>query len=232
MSQSQIQNRLLQKLTPSDLDAVMSCATRVDLAFKQEIMVRGDVISYVYFPEDCVCSLIAQTDHARPIEVGMVGPEGMSDMVSRIGDRTALTSIVQVAGAAWRIRTEDFIRLIHSAPSFDEVTRRFKDALAIQFAYTAFANGNFKVEERLSRWLLMSHDRSRQDTVPMIHQFMAMMLAIRRSGVTTATHILEGAGAIKGLRGAIEIRDRDKLLEIAGESYGTPEAEYERLMVH
>jgi CRP-like cAMP-binding protein len=232
MSQSEIQNKLLRKLTPSDREAVMSRMSRVELPIKQELMTCGDVISYVYFPEEGVISLLAKTPHERPVEVGMFGYEGMSNMVVRFGDRTALTALVQVAGTAWRINAEDFARLLHDKPSLNDVTLRFKEATAIQFAYTAFANGTFNIEERLARWLLMSQDRAQRDTIPMVHDFIAMMLAVRRSGVTTATHVLEGFGAIKGQRGAITIRDRAKLEEIAGESYGIPEAEYERLMAY
>jgi len=232
MSQSHIQNKLLQKLTPSDRDYVMSCMTRVDLPLKQDLMSCGDVVSYVYFPEDGVVSLLAKTPNQRAVEVGMFGFEGMSNMVLRLGDRTCLTAIVQVAGTAWRIKAEDFVLLLREAPSLNELTLRYKEASAIQFAYTAFANGSFTIEQRLARWLLMSQDRSQRETIPMVHEFIANMLAVRRSGVTTATHVLEGAGAIKALRGAITIRDRAKLVEMAGESYGVPEAEYERLMAY
>jgi CRP-like cAMP-binding protein len=151
-------------------------------------------------------------------------------MVVRSGDRTSLSAVVQVAGSAWRISANDFSRLLHTLPSLNEMTLRYKEASAIQFAYTALAHGSFTIEERLARWLLMSHDRSKRDTIPMVHEFLAAMLAVRRSGVTTATHVLEGVGAIKAVRGAMTIRSREKLLEFAGESYGEPEAEYERLM--
>jgi CRP-like cAMP-binding protein len=232
VSQSQTQNKLLKKLTHDDFDAVWPYLERVDLALKNEIVSRGEVIPYVYFAEDCVCSVIARTDHVDPIEVGMFGFEGMSDMVVRDGDRSALASVVQVAGSAWRIRATDFARLLHSVPSLNEVALRYKDAVAIQFAYTALAHGSFTIEERLARWLLMSHDRAQRDTIAMVHEFLAMMLAVRRSGITTATHVLEGVGAIKAQRGKITIRDRAKLLDIAGESYGSPEAEYDRLMAY
>jgi len=232
MSQSQIQNKLLLKLTPSDRDYVMASMTRVELPLKQALMTCGDVISYVYFPENGVVSLLAKTPNERAVEVGMFGFEGMSNMVLRLGDRTCLTALVQVAGTAWRIKAEDFTVLLREAPSLNELTLRYKEAIAIQFAYTAFANGTFKIEERLARWLLMSQDRAQRETIPMIHEFIATMLAVRRSGITTATHLLEGTGAIKAVRGAITIRDRAKLVELAGESYGVPEAEYERLMAY
>jgi len=232
MSQSRIQNKLLQKLTSSDRDYVMACMTQVDLPLKQDLMSCGDVISYVYFPEDGVVSLLAKTPNQRAVEVGMFGFEGMSNMVLRLGDRTCLTALVQVAGTAWRMKAEDFVLLLREAPSLNEMTLRYKEATAIQFAYTAFSNGNFTIEQRLARWLLMSQDRAQRETIPMVHEFIANMLAVRRSGITTATHVLEGTGAIKGMRGAITIRDRAKLVEMAGESYGVPEAEYERLMAY
>jgi CRP-like cAMP-binding protein len=232
MSQSQIQNKLLLKLTTEDFNSVWPLIERVDLPLKQEIITRGEIISYVYFPENCVASMLAKTESVSAIEVGMCGFEGMTDMVVRAGDRSALASVVQVAGAAWRIKAEDCARLLHSVPSLNEVTLRYKEVVAIQFAYTALAHGSFTIEERLARWLLMSHDRSKRETIPMVHEFLAAMLAVRRSGITTSIHVLEGIGAIKAVRGAITIRDRSKLLDIAGESYGTPEAEYDRLMAY
>lgn len=232
MSQSRIQNKLLQKLTGADFNEVAPFMEPLELTLKQEILTRGEVISHVYFPEDCVGSILAKTESVCAIEVGMFGFEGMSDMVVRLGDIAALTSVVQVAGTAWRVKAEDFARLLHSLPSLNEATLRYKEVTAIQFAYTALAHGSFTIEERLARWLLMSHDRSRRETIPMIHGFLAAMLAVRRSGITTATHVLEGVGAIKTVRGAITIRDRQKLLGIAGESYGVPEAEYDRLMAY
>jgi CRP-like cAMP-binding protein len=230
MSPSEIKNKLVRKLTDDDFKAVWPRMERIDLALKQEVLHRGDVIDFVYFPEDCVCSLVAKTENVNGIEVGMFGFEGMSNMVVRSGDRTALSSIVQVAGSAWRISAANFAELLHRQPSLNELALRYKEAVSIQFAYTALAHGSFTIEERLARWLLMSQDRSERGTIPMVHEFLAMMLAVRRSGITTATHVLEGLGAIKASRGSITIRDRDKLLEIAGESYGVPEAEYERLM--
>ena len=230
MSQSQLRNKLLRKLTSDDFQVVWPRMEKVDLALKQEPLHRGDVIDFVYFPEDCVCSLVAKTESVNGIEVGMFGFEGMSNMVVRHGDQTALSTIVQVAGSAWRINAEDFASLLRTQPSLNELTLRYKEAISIQFAYTALANGSFTIEERLARWLLMSQDRSQLETIPMVHEFLAMMLAVRRSGITTATHVLEGVGAIKANRGSITIRSRDKLLEFAGESYGVPEAEYDRLM--
>jgi CRP-like cAMP-binding protein len=230
VSQSEIKNKLIRILPAEEYEVFRPFMHKVELGLKDRILTKGDTIKCVYFPEDCICSLMAETESVNAIEVGMFGFEGMSNMVIRTGDQTALTAVVQLAGTAWRMDAEDFVRMLHELPGLNELLLRYKEAVSIQFAYTALAHGSFTIEERLARWLLMSHDRSQRDTLPIVHEFLAAMLAVRRSGVTTATHVLEGLGAIKASRGSITIRDRAKLLDIAGESYGVPEAEYDRLM--
>jgi CRP-like cAMP-binding protein len=95
---------------------------------------------------------------------------------------------------------------------------------------TVLANAHYPVDERLARWLLMCHDRWDGDVLPLTHEFMAVMLAVRRPSVTTALHVLEGNRFIRAERGCVTIRDRSALEEFAGDSYGPPEREYERLI--
>jgi hypothetical protein len=103
-------------------------------------------------------------------------------------------------------------------------------AFAIQVAFTALANGRAKLEERLARWLLMVHDRVVGDRIVLTHEYMAVMLGVRRPGVTVALHILEGKGAIRSHRGEVVIKDREGLAAEAGGGYGQPETEYARLL--
>ena len=107
---------------------------------------------------------------------------------------------------------------------------RFVQALNVQAASTAAANAHFDLPERLARWLLMCHDRVSSDQLELTHEFMAMMLAVRRSSVTVTLHTLEGTRAIRGTRGSVTVLDRARLEEIAGSSYGEPEDEYRRLL--
>jgi CRP-like cAMP-binding protein len=100
----------------------------------------------------------------------------------------------------------------------------------IQVAATALADGRYRVEQRTARWLLMAHDRLQIDDLPLTHDFLALMLGVRRSSVTTALHMVEGSGAIKATRSLITVRNRDTLEKIAGASYGLPEAEYKRVL--
>ncbi|MDB5509793.1 MAG: putative transcriptional regulator, Crp/Fnr family [Hyphomicrobiales bacterium] len=223
-------NRFLLTLSEHDRDILIGRMSEVDLACRQVLSEPGKCIEFVYFPETCVCSILAVTANILPIEVGMIGFEGASDFVSTYGDTAAFRLLVQVAGRALRIGAQDFALLFASLPGLRALTFRYREAMAIQFAYTALAHGSLTIEARLARWLLMTNDRSRQVAMPLVHEFMASMLAVRRSGVTTAIHILEGAGAIRASRGSIVIRDREKLMQLTGGSYGVPEREYERLM--
>jgi hypothetical protein len=99
----------------------------------------------------------------------------------------------------------------------------------VQVAYTALSHGSYTIEERLARWLLMCHDRVDGDDLPLVHEFLSMMLGVRRPGVTIAVQTLEATGIIKAKRGHIIVQDRARLEEVAGGSYGVPEAEYRRL---
>ena len=97
-------------------------------------------------------------------------------------------------------------------------------------AHTALANGRYTIQERLARWLLMRHDRLDGDDLPLTHEFLSLMLGVRRSGVTEALHVLEGVAIVKTNRGRVAVLRRDKLEEIAGACYGLPEREYRRLI--
>lgn len=227
---SHFRNRLLLKLAGSDLDILAPDLEAIDLRNKTILISPHARIEHVYFPETCVLSVLAQAESVSPIEVGMIGFEGMSDQPLRYGDTSPMRCVVQVPGMAHRLPARLFAKHLQDLPSLVDVTLRYKETLTIQFAFTALSHGSFTIEQRLARWLLMSHDRGQRETIPLVHEFMAAMLAVRRAGVTRAVHDLEGAGAIRASRGTITIRDRDKLISIAAGSYGVPEGEYERVM--
>jgi CRP-like cAMP-binding protein len=102
-------------------------------------------------------------------------------------------------------------------------------AFSVQTTCTALANGRSKIEERLARWILMARDRIDIDELALTHEFLSLMLGVRRSGVTVALHLLVRAGLIQAHRGIITILDRQGLEDISNGSYGVPEAEYQRL---
>jgi hypothetical protein len=108
--------------------------------------------------------------------------------------------------------------------------RNFCYLVGVQAAYTALSNAVHQVDERLARWLLMCHDRTATDEISLTHEFLSLMLAVRRPSVTTAIHMLEGNRFISAERGFITIRDREGLEEFAADAYGGPEREYETIL--
>ena len=133
-------------------------------------------------------------------------------------------------GPAWRIETAHLLELREAMPALRAVLARAAEAFSIQVAFTALANGRFPLIARLARWILMCHDRVEGDQIDLTHAFLSLMLGVRRAGVTTDMHVLEGARAIVNRRGRIVVRDRATLERFAGACYGTPEAEFERLL--
>jgi len=226
----QFNNRVLQMLTAADMQQFAPALEKVEGKQRQILMEPGDEIEHVYFPIDCACSMIAVTDPDNAIEIGMFGPEGMSDMVVRRGDRTFLRTQAFLAGECLRVSSAVFVDGLARLPSLNEVTLRFKETLSTQYAFTSAANGGFPIEQRLARWILMAIDRSPKGNIEIVHDLLASMLSVRRSGVTTALHVLEGTGAIKATRGLVTVRDRAKLEELAGPSYGPAERAYELIM--
>jgi hypothetical protein len=166
----------------------------------------------------------------RSIEVGLIGREGMSGLAVVMGtDRSPNETFMQVAGGGQRISAAKLRPRMEQSGTLRRAFLCYAHAFAIQTAYTAMANGRSKLEERLARWLLMAHDRLDGDELPLTHEFIAMMLGVRRPGVTVALSLLENDGLIHANRGAISIIDRKGLEESSNGAYGASEAEYRRL---
>lgn len=223
-------NRLLAALAPDDFAVLAPSLERVPLQFQSVLIEPHQPIPHVIFPESGIVSTIANTEEGR-IEIGVIGREGLVGIPVVLGtNQTPHTYVVQVGGEALRITPTDLRAALRDRPSLFRPLGLYAQALFIQISQTAYVNVTFDIEARLARWLLMMMDRVEGEEMPLTHEFLSAMLGVRRPGVTVATHVLEGTGAIRARRGRIEIRDRDKLLELAGDSYRTAEAEYHRLM--
>lgn len=224
-------NRLLQALGPDDFALLRPHLTPISLPIRHVLEAPNRPIDEVMFLESGMGSIVAVVNADRQLEVGIFGREGMSGIAVILGDdRSPQESFVQIAGEGLRMRSDDLRRAMRTSPSLQRVLLRYVQSMMAQTASTAFANGHGKVEERLARWLLMSHDRMDGDELPLIHEFLALMLGVRRAGVTEALHVLEGRGAIRTGRGRIAVADRMRLEESAAGLYGVPEAEYRRLI--
>ncbi len=231
LPQSSVRNLLLSRLAADDFLLLQPHLEPVVLDRGDVLVQPNEPIAYVTFPEAGVTSVVANTDGGRRIEIGLTGRDGLAGTPVLLGvDRTPHETFMQVAGSGLRIRTEDLRRVLEQRPSVHSLLLRYVQVFTIQTAQTALSNGSHKIEERLARWLLMCHDRLDGNDLPLTHEFIAIMLAVRRAGVTEALNILSDQGIIRSERGNIVVLKRKKLEKAAGDSYGLPEAEYRRLI--
>nr|WP_246412965.1 Crp/Fnr family transcriptional regulator [Methylobacterium brachythecii] len=188
-------------------------------------------ITHAYFIEEGLCSVVSRQIGGGRVEIGLFGRDGVSGTALLLGaDRIPHEIFMQVAGRGHRVSAAVFQRAAERSRDFRDLLLRYTQTFLIQTAQTALANAAAPAEERLARWLLMYHDRQDGDDLSVTHDFLSMMLGVRRPTVTVAIHVLEGAGLIRARRGRVTVLERRRLEEAAGESYGTAEAEYERLV--
>lgn len=225
-----VRNRLLSALTHDDFALLEPKLERMPLALSAVVIEANRPIQHVIFPESGIVSTVANTDEGR-IEIGLIGREGMVGVSVMLGvDQVPHTSLVQGVGEGLRIASPDLRAAIQARPSIFAPLGLFAHTLMVQMGQTAYANVTFNIEARLARWILMTQDRTDGHEVLLTHEFLATMLGVRRPGVTSATHALEGTGSIRNRRGRIEVLDREKLLELAGDAYRVAEDEYKRVM--
>ena len=148
-----------------------------------------------------------------------------------MGDsRAQHSTYMQIGGSGHRIPAGHFTAAIAKSETLRALMLKSAQGFMIQTAHTALANGRAKLEQRLARWLLMAHDRMTSDAVPRTHEFLAVMLGVRRAGVTVAIHGFERKGLVTTRRGQLTLVNRGGIEQIAGSFYGTPEAELKRLL--
>jgi len=221
-------NRLLQLMSHDDR-AALGTLERIMLPMKQRIDGAEDA-KFVYFIEAGVASVIADVDGKMAVELGIVGPEGMVGLGAVYGDSVdPFQTVMQVEGSAIRADAESVRRAVAERLELRAVLLKFARAFSIQVSTTALANGRSKLDERLARWLLMVADRA-GPTFSITHEFISVMLGVRRSGVTLAIQILEGKHFIRATRGSIAILDRAGLTAAANGAYGFAEQHYARLL--
>ena len=225
------QNKLLRHLTTSEWSELEPLFVHEKLDRGHVLHQPGEPIRYAHFFEGGLSSEIALNADDERIEVGCVGHEGYSGVPIALGvNSTPHQSFMEVGGSAFRITTADLLSAMEAFPRFRTLLLQFAHVFMIQIAATALADGRYNIHQRLARWILMCHDRLDGDELPLTHEFLALMLGVRRSSVTDTLHLLEGEGSIKATRGLIVVRNRHRLENVAGHSYGVPEAEYKRIM--
>jgi CRP-like cAMP-binding protein len=222
-------NRLLSRLSADDFGLLQPHLDAVDLPVRKQLENRNKAIENVYFIERGFASVVANGT-GRSIEVGLIGWEGMTGLAVVMGtDRSPHDTFMQVAGGGQRISSAKLRGAMEQSPALHRSFLRYGHAFVVQTAQTALANGRSKIEERLARWLLMAQDRLGGDEVPLTHEFLSVMLGVRRPGVTVALDMLEKEGLIRAKRGVVAILSRTELRKISNGAYGAAEAELQRL---
>lgn len=231
LSRSPIRNRLLALLPSGSRTVLQPHLQRQSMEHGHVMEKPNQSITHVYFPEPGVVSIVAHAPTGMRLEAGIVGPEGMTGLSLLNGaDRSPNETFVQIPCRAWSIEVEALRRILRDHREIHDHLLLYAQAFSVQMAQNVLANGRCTIGERLARWILMCHDRADREDLPLTHEFLSLMLGVRRAGVTTALQVLEGSGAIRMRRGVVGVRDRTVLIDAAGDSYGVPEMEYERLM--
>lgn len=226
-----LQNRILAALPHEEYERL---APRVKpYAFEQgdSIYEPNQPIEHAYFPLGGMASVLATMQDGSSVEVGVVGKEGFLGFPPLIGVKsTPTTTISQISGPALKIEVGVLKEEFDRGGTLQLVLNRYLQAQVIQLSQVAACNRVHDVNERLARWLLMTHDRVEEDRLRLTHEFLAQMLGANRATVSLTAGIFQQAGLIRYSRGLITVLNRGGLEAIACECYGVMKSEFERAL--
>jgi CRP-like cAMP-binding protein len=224
-------NKLLSVLSESDFALLRPHLQRVALPLLQDMERPNRRIEGVYFMEAGIASVVAVQPDGSRVEVGLIGREGMSGIAVVLGgDQSPHSTYVQVAGEGQRMAANELRMAMNASRTLHSLLLKFAQVFMVQTAHTAIANARANIDKRLARWILMAHDRTGDDILPLTHEFLSLMLGVRRAGVTQALQTLKRQKLIDTGRNQIVVRNRKDIERLARGSYGVPEKEYRRLI--
>jgi CRP-like cAMP-binding protein len=216
------------RLPPEDLERLRSHFQDATLTLKQPIYRQGGLIDFAYFPESGVVSVVKELRDGGGIEVCTVGNEGMVGLPAALGaDRSSARVFCQIPGRALRMRADVLLAERRRGGAFADSVLRFANATMTMLAQSVACNRAHSLEERMCRWLLITHDRVDSDSFPLTQEFLAQMLGVRRPTVNAAGTSLQRAGLIRYSRGTITITDRPGLEEASCECYAQMHEEFD-----
>jgi CRP-like cAMP-binding protein len=223
-------NRILAALPAAEYERLLPNLKPVTLEYKQVLYEPNKTIRHVYFPNDGIISMLSTVVDRILVEVGMVGSEGMFGIPVFLGaNSTPHQGIVQVAGSAVRMKAGVLREEFKRGGRLQDLLLRYTQAHLIMLSQTAVCNRIHALDGRLSRWLLMIHDRVDGDEFLLTQDIISQMLGAQRTGVTEAAGTLQKKQMIRYSRGKIAILDRQRLEEAACECYWIVREEIDRL---
>lgn len=224
-------NAILATLSEGDVAALQPHLKAAYLQQKTVLYAAGDTIKAVYFPINAVVSLIVTLATGESTEAAMVGKDGAIGVASALDGKVSLsTAVVQLSGDAMVCEPATFKAAVLQSEKLIAKVMRHEQALFSQAQQSTACMANHEVEARLCRWLLRARDLSGSDQLPFTQEFLADMLGVRRTSVTTVAHTLQQAGMISYTRGRIQILDLEGLKESACECYETVKEQYAELL--
>jgi CRP-like cAMP-binding protein len=224
-------NRLLEALPESDQRRFFAGCETVELAFADVLYTPRERLNHVYFPIRSFISLIMPVDDSASLEVGLVGNEGMFGIPLALGvDASPVRAVVQGAGSALRTDAAHFCRELQRSQALQREIDRYVVVHLTQLAQAAGCTRFHVVEARLARWLLMTQDRAHADVFHVTQEFLALMLGVRRVGVTKAAGALQKRRLIRYSRGDITILDRRGLKAASCGCYKADRESYDRIL--
>jgi hypothetical protein len=201
---------------------VLERTEMVTVESKEIVFNRGEPIRFVYFPEDCVVSLVTVLEDGNQVEAMTVGNDGYAAIASFHGVHSSmLEGCGQITGHSRRMPVEDFRHLSGSCPGLNRLLNRYSQFVFETVSQSAACNRLHVIEQRCARWLLMSQDRVGRDSFDLTQEFLAAMLGVRRPGVTVAMGDLQKAGLISHSRGSVTVANRAGLEKASCECYQT-----------
>jgi len=224
-------NLLLNALPSAECKRLSPNLEWVTLKLGQVLHESGVGLDHVYFPTDCIVSLLYVMENGESAEIAIVGNEGMVGICLFMGgDTTTSRAVVQSSGHAFRLTKSILKEEFQRTGAFSRLLLRYSQALFTQTSQTAVCNRHHSVQQQLCRWLLLSIDRLPEDKLIMTQSLIADMLGVRREGVTEAAGKLQSAGAISYSRGQITALDRPLLERTCCECYAVVRKENDRLL--
>jgi CRP-like cAMP-binding protein len=225
------QNRLLAALPLEEYTLLLPRLTPVRFRLK-DVLVDPDVpIRDVWLIREGVASVVATEQEGGDVEVGTIGCEGFVGLPVLNGtDSMPYRVFIQVPGEGWRLSADAFRQVVDERPVVRKLLLRYSQYFTDQVSQSAACNQLHTVEERCARWLLMTHDRVRGDQFELTHEFLSIMLGVRRAGVSVAMGTLQAEGVVRYIRGRVTVLDRPRLEEASCGCYHVTRTALARLL--
>lgn len=228
-----VENRLLQDLPKKEARAILDSCQRVTLDYGSVLYEKNHCIDHAYFPLTSIIAIISAQEHHEPLEISMIGNEGILG-ISLLTDveYAPEKAVVLRSGSALQIPVMALYEIIDTCPSLRMTLKKYLYVLVLQMTQSIICTHFHEVGQRLARWLLMTHDRSHADHFHLTHQQLANMLGVQRSAISIAASSLQSGHVISYTRGEISIIDRRELEKKSCQCYQSSRKDYARILEH